>query len=290
MWRFVPILIALSAMTSLVLAQDENTCLVYSLSGPIRGQLVTSELGKQVCAFFGIPYAKPPVGDLRFKRPLPVDNWQDVLNATVLPDMCSQNKSLTRGGPNKAVGISEDCLYLNLWVPLSIFNSSSRSAAVMLWIHGGGFFAGSISEPLINNPILAGENDVIVAFMQYRLGPLGSLYFGVEDAPGNMGLIDQNLALKWIYNNIVEFGGNNGEITLFGESAGSFSVAYHLCLRFPEIILQEEYSSLEHQLPQFSGAQRKLHSHLLMNLPNMLVAFLQRKTHQRKFLRFWPVS
>ena len=124
---------------------------------------------------------------------------------------------------NSATPLSEDCLYLNLWVPKGITN-----ATTLLWIYGGGYYTGASSTELYDGAVLAATNNVIVASMNYRVGPLGFLYLGTEDAPGNMALYDQALAIQWIKDNIQSFGGNPGSLTLFGESAGSGSVSFHL--------------------------------------------------------------
>ena len=188
-----------------------------------------------MAAFYGIPFAQPPVGELRFKRPVPIRGWDGVLNATQMPNTCSQVASKLFGNfdgeemwnPNTLV--SEDCLYLNIWVPEHLINDSGRrTAKVLFWIYGGGFFSGTSTLDIYDGRILAGEHDVVVVSVQYRVGPLGFLYFGSEDAPGSMGLLDQNLALKWVYDNVRAFGGDPEGITLFGESAGSVSCSYHL--------------------------------------------------------------
>ena len=119
--------------------------------------------------------------------------------------------------------MSEDCLYLNLWVPVGATN-----ATTLIWIHGGGFHKGSSSLDVYDGSILAANSDVIVASMNYRLGALGFLYLGIDDAPGNVGFHDQALAIQWIKNNIQYFGGNPESLTLFGESAGSESISIHL--------------------------------------------------------------
>ena len=129
--------------------------------------------------------------------------------------------------PNTAV--SEDCLYLNLWVPAKFREQkNSSNATVMIWIYGGGFTSGTSTLDLYDGLTLAATNDVIVASMNYRVGAFGFLYFGTEEAPGNMGLYDQTMAIQWIKDNIQFFGGNPNSMTLFGESVGAASVSSHL--------------------------------------------------------------
>lgn len=119
---------------------------------------------------------------------------------------------------------SEDCLYLNLYVP----KSGKTSMPTLIWIFGGSFVYGSATLEVYDGRFLAATQNVIVAAMQYRLGVQGFLYTGTEDAPGNMGLLDQQLAIKWIYDNIETFGGDKSKVTLIGESAGAASVSHHL--------------------------------------------------------------
>ena len=175
--------------------------------------------------------------ELRFKKPEPIDHWQEMYNANNLQSSCPQERSENFLGFkgeevwNPNTPISEDCLYLNLWVPTKFRrhnNNGISNATVMIWIHGGGFTTGSSTLDLYNGLTLAAMNDVIVASMNYRLGALGFLYLGTEEAPGNMGLYDQALAIQWIKDNIQFFGGNPDDMTIFSESAGSGSLSSHL--------------------------------------------------------------
>lgn len=115
--------------------------------------------------------------------------------------------------------MSEDCLYLNIYVPGRI--DSSKRLPVMIWIYGGGFWSGCASLDVYDGKILASEEDVIIVSMNYRVSTFGFLYLAKEEAPGNMGLWDQLLAIKWTHKHIAEFGGDPEKITLFGESAGN---------------------------------------------------------------------
>ncbi|CAG7837968.1 unnamed protein product, partial [Allacma fusca] len=211
-------------------AQTDVTC----SNGVIKGQLITTAIGKEVYVFLGIPFARPPVGNLRFKRPEPVDNWDEPLIARTLPPACLQvNSSAFPDNPGEGqwnpASVSEDCLYLNIWVPANVFRSRDvQLSEVLFWIYGGGFFSGSASLDIYNGAVLASEKDIIVVSAQYRLGPLGFLYFNTPDAPGNVGLLDQIEALKWVNRNIQYFGGSRDEVTLMGESAGGASVSMHL--------------------------------------------------------------
>lgn len=204
---------------------------VDTRKGRIRGVRETVD-GKDVDMYFGIPFAKPPVGDLRFKHPIPNDPWQDELHATQKPYACWQGLEQTFSNLSAAMAWSantnrsEDCLYLNVWVPGH--TNRSNNLDVMVWIFGGGFFSGSSSLEVYDARYLAVEQNVIVVSMQYRLGALGFLVLDHRDPPGNAGLFDQVMALEWVQQNIINFGGNPQSVTLFGESAGAVSVGLHL--------------------------------------------------------------
>ncbi|CAI6351175.1 unnamed protein product [Macrosiphum euphorbiae] len=169
-------------------------------------------------SFLGIPYAKPPVGDLRFKAPVKHPGWSGVLEAISEGDKCMQFAIMK----NHIIG-SEDCLYLNVLVPQ---NELNEKLAVMIFIHGGAFNYGCGSVNEYSPDYLLDEN-VIVVTLNYRLNALGFLNLDIDECPGNMGLKDQLFAIKWIKENIAAFGGDADNITIFGESAGSACVHYH---------------------------------------------------------------
>lgn len=201
---------------------------------------------REVRVYTGIPFAKPPVGQLRFRRPVPVDPWTGVLNATRLPNTCYQERYEYFPGFvgeemwNPNTKLSEDCLYLNIWIPKKqrtrhhSNNAHHAKIPVLVWIYGGGYMSGTSTLDIYDGDLLAATFDVMIASMQYRLGAFGSLYLTPElpedsdDAPGNMGLWDQALAIKWIKENAAAFGADPETITLFGESAGGGSVSVHL--------------------------------------------------------------
>jgi para-nitrobenzyl esterase len=214
-------LLALSLFASAAHASDSLT--VATKKGKVQGALTTD--GK-VRAFKGIPYAAPPVGDLRWQSPQPADKWQGTRAATSFGPHCIQTNSY----PDMVFhdsGPSEDCLTLNVWTPA---NAKSGTLPVMVWIYGGGFTSGSTSEARQDGQFLAHRNVVIVS-MNYRLGIFG--FFAHPEltaesphhASGNYGLMDQAAALTWVKQNIRNFGGDPSNITIFGESAGSFSVS-----------------------------------------------------------------
>ncbi|XP_046350410.2 cholinesterase 1-like [Haliotis rufescens] len=217
----------LALVTLLAVVHIAKTQKVSTLNGPLHGQRL-SVLGRSVNVYYGIPYAKPPVGDLRFKNPQPSESWgPEVRDAQNPTPSCIQPKDVIKtAGTHRETpdDYSEDCLHLNVWAP----TDSDGNLAVMVWIHGGGWYFGSTRLQLYEGKYLAAENNVIVVSMNYRLGPLGFSYLGPYTIPGNMGLMDQRLALKWVKDNIVYFGGDPTRVTIFGESAGGASVGHHL--------------------------------------------------------------
>nr|XP_033813645.1 cholinesterase isoform X2 [Geotrypetes seraphini] len=210
--------------------QGQEDVVIATKNGKIRG-LQLSVLSGTVTAFFGIPYGEPPIGMLRFRTPKPYKPWSDIWNATKYADSCYQFIDKTFPGfPgsemwNPNTKLSEDCLYLNIWIP----TPKPKNASVMVWIYGGGFETGTSSLDVYDGKFLARTERVVVVSVNYRVGVLGFLAFpGNQEAPGNVGLLDQQLALKWVHENIAAFGGNSKSVTLFGESAGAASVSFHI--------------------------------------------------------------
>jgi para-nitrobenzyl esterase len=170
--------------------------------------------------FKGIPFAAPPIGDLRWKAPQPAEKWTGVKRTTGYAPA-----SIQPGNPPS--GKSEDCLYLNIWTPAK---SEKEKIPVLVWIYGGGFSFGSTSDPVHDGNNLARKGVVLVS-IAYRVGPLGFLAhpeLSAENAnhiSGNYGLLDMIAGLQWIQKNIVAFGGDPGKVTIFGESAGGIAVS-----------------------------------------------------------------
>ncbi|CAH1125936.1 unnamed protein product [Ceutorhynchus assimilis] len=191
--------------------------------GKLKGIIGTNYDGKPFYEFLGIPYAKPPVEELRFQPPEPAQSWTGIRNANKTGDICIS----TYDFGSQTVG-SEDCLYLNVYTR-NLPESNSRLKPVMVFIYGGGLTVGS-SGPDVYGPDFFMLKDIVLVTFNYRLGVLGFLSF---DDPslgvfGNMGLKDQNLALKWIKKNIRKFNGDPDNVTIFGESSGSASVHTHI--------------------------------------------------------------
>lgn len=167
-------------------------------------------------AFLGIPYAEPAVGELRFAPPVPATRWDGELQATSFGPPCPQfGREVVR----------EDCLTLNIWTP----GHGETLAPVMVWIHGGGMRTGSGDGPFAEGRFIAESTDTVVVSLNYRLGPFGFLaHPALGEASGNWGFLDQQVALRWVRDNIGEFGGDPNNVTLFGESAGSASTCLHM--------------------------------------------------------------
>jgi para-nitrobenzyl esterase len=181
-------------------------------------------------AFLGVPYARPPVGELRFMAPQALAGWSGVRDALTPGNNAPQDPLAAPGF--KATGPeSEDCLYLNVYTPAA----DAARRPVMFWIHGGGFSHGSGSQPSYDGGPLAKRGDVVVVSINYRLGALGYLYLGEHGgarwgAASNAGQLDQIAALRWVRDNIAAFGGDAAQVTIFGESAGAVAVATLLAM------------------------------------------------------------
>lgn len=244
-------LLRLLTLTQLCLYRAEASEVIADLSsGKIRGKLQASPNGKLSKQFLGIPYAKAPIGKLRFSSPEPVEPWSGVREATSYPPICPQ---LQMPPPlNKIVAglsTSEDCLFLNVFAPSTADPNSKL--AVMVFIHGGGFMIGGAPADNLSS-VMATMDDVIVVCIQYRLGILGFFNVPGTGTKGNYGLMDQVDALKWVQRNIASFGGDPSKVTIFGESAGAVSAALLM------LIPQAENSF--HRVIAQSGAADSVHT------------------------------
>ncbi|KAH6930980.1 hypothetical protein HPB50_021162 [Hyalomma asiaticum] len=189
----------------------------------MSGVVTRSTTSGTALTFLGIPFAEPPVGEHRFKKPTPKKPWKGVLNATSLPPMFNKYFAVTAADP-----LSEDCLFLNIFEPFR--NDHFALRPVVVYIHGGAYTFGGTSIKLFDASELAVRGDLVVVTIAYRLGPLGFLNMDTEDAPGNMGLYDQQLAMQWVKDNARSFGGDPEVITAMGQSAGAISIGFHLLL------------------------------------------------------------
>lgn len=175
------------------------TDIVTTTSGPIRGKIKSLPTGKQALKFLGIPFAKAE----RFENPTDPDTWTVTRNATKFRKRCPQ-PYYKPGSPLKGLSkASENCLFINVFVPVRKADDSNQALAVMVWIHGGAYVFGTASSSLFDGGVLASEEKVIVVTFNYRLGALGYLCTGSDsDLRGNYGMLDQVYALKWVKNNI----------------------------------------------------------------------------------------
>lgn len=197
---------------------DADFVIVQTLSGQIRGRKYRTLFeNKSYLAFKGIPYAQPPVKELRFKPPVPVRPWHDVRDCFNFGSPCMQ-----KNVSNPTVEGNEDCLFLNVFTPAI---ETNRLRSVMFYIHGGAWYVGY--GELFPPDFLIHE-DVIVVTINYRLGAMGFMSLGTPEYSGNQGLKDQQLALKWVHANIEQFGGDRDSVTIFGDSAGTISSIIHM--------------------------------------------------------------
>ncbi|XP_053666504.1 juvenile hormone esterase-like [Anopheles marshallii] len=225
--------------------------------GCMRGSWMRSVHGERYEAFIGVPFAKPPIGALRFANPVPNDPWTekelDASGRIPRAPCLQQNLFL----PQRGVEGKEDCLYLNVYRPFLSNKTegkqnSTAPLATLVYIHGGGFFAG------YNSPLVAGaeklmDHPVILVTITYRLAAFGFLSTGDEAASGNFGLKDQRLALRWVQRNIAAFGGDPRLVTIMGHSAGGASVHLHLMHLGNEGIFQRAVSLSGNALAPWSA-------------------------------------
>ncbi|XP_050334505.1 juvenile hormone esterase [Bactrocera neohumeralis] len=190
--------------------------------GKIRGTLLPSQIGRNFYAFRGIPYAKPPVGALRFKPPEPVDQWFDIFDATFDGPRCPQPGLYSDD-------VSEDCLRVNIYTrDLPTENEPNVKKPVIVFIHPGGFYALSGQSKNFAGPQYFMDRNILLVTFNYRLGSLGFMSTGTEEALGNMGLKDQVMLLRWVKLHISRFGGDPNSVTLLGYGAGAISITLHM--------------------------------------------------------------
>jgi para-nitrobenzyl esterase len=274
---------------------------VRTQSGVVEGAVSADA---KVRSFKGIPFAAPPVGDLRWRPPQPAPPWNGVRKATEFGARCMQGR-IYEDMVFRDPGPSEDCLYLNVWTPAT---STDTRLPVMVWIYGGGFQAGSASEPRQDGENFAKKGVVVVSF-NYRLGIFG--FFSYPEltkelphrASGNYGLLDQVAALEWVRKNIAGFGGDPDNVTIFGESAGSISVSAQMASPLSKGLIKQAVGQsggafmLTPRMPSVSETQQKgadfakllrantLQALRAMPADQLLAATLKDRT---ALYRFWP--
>ena len=227
--------------------------ILSTLSGKIKGECFDIPIHfsdkrpevRQV-HHFHVPYAEPPSGENRFKLAIPIKPWDGIKDGSKLPSVCMQipfdaqdlQKKFNQSLQERK--ISEDCLYLNVYVPTVIYQklvaeknnhrTYHSSTPIYVFIHGGGFISGSGIEDIFEPSIFSAISNVIVITLNYRLGAFGFLHLSETNATGNQGLLDQALALKWIYNNAASFGGDQSKITLGGHGMKIYFYIKKQCL------------------------------------------------------------
>ncbi|GAB0088427.1 Carboxylesterase, type B [Sergentomyia squamirostris] len=240
--KVVLILLCSSILTGLVLCDDDLS--VCCKNGCVLGTVLPGHR-RQYQAFLGIPYAKPPVGELRFKNPVPASKWfPEKYNGTYSRATCIQK--IYASHSTFAYG-DEDCLYMNIYRP--ILKTRNKLLPVIVLITGGGFTIGTGSNVDFSPDYLMNRDDIMLIVLQHRLGVFGYLCSGDSSCPGNFGLKDQQMALEWIRDNVDKFGGNPASVTLLGQGSGCAAVQMHMMnarssLLFHRVILQS--GSLAH--------------------------------------------
>ncbi|EDV20449.1 uncharacterized protein TRIADDRAFT_31923 [Trichoplax adhaerens] len=219
--------IYLCFLTVLILSIFSWANIVQTDKGPVQSKNYNIE-GKAVYGYLGIPFAQPPVGNLRFQSPQPIQTpWTQTKNTTTLPYACPQALPIPDlSSQTKQGQVNEDCLYMNVWTPTT---NNASNLAVFVFIHGGAYYYGSGSR--WQGKVLSANQNIVTVTMNYRLGAFGFMTTSkVNDnypIEPNLGLLDQQLALKWIRNNIAKFGGNPQNVTIAGNSVGAVSVGLH---------------------------------------------------------------
>uniref|UniRef100_A0A8C1XVN8 Carboxylic ester hydrolase n=1 Tax=Cyprinus carpio TaxID=7962 RepID=A0A8C1XVN8_CYPCA len=209
--------------------QTDSGPVVVLKHGSVRGQYMKAKGSEKVVEqYLGIPFAQPPVGPLRLAAPGPVQGWEGIRNATQHPSICLQNPDIlpivikSMAVNYTPTGVSEDCLYLNVYTPSQ--RSESDKLPVMVWIHGGALVMGGACT--FDGSSLAAYENIVVVVIQYRLGILGYFSTGDKNSQGNWGFLDQIAALQWVQQNIEVFGGDPQSVTIAGQSAGGISASF----------------------------------------------------------------
>ncbi|XP_066996050.2 esterase E4 [Anabrus simplex] len=202
-----------------LIAAEADVPIVNTVQGQLRGRILHTVSGREFVSFRGVPFAEPPVGNLRFEDPVPPPAWKGIRDATKDGNVCTQY--------GNSGNQSEDCLVLNVYTPKLPDGSGNLNIPVMVYFHPGGFYC-LTGHSLWHGPQYLLDHDIVLVTTNYRLGVLGFLSAQDSVLRGNYGLKDQVQALRWVKENIASFGGNPDNVTIFGYSAGSTSVILHM--------------------------------------------------------------
>jgi para-nitrobenzyl esterase len=267
-------------------AQASDPLVINTDLGKVQGKMSADGQARD---FLGIPYAAPPVGPLRWKPPQPAAKWRGVRQATSFGSRCMQQEHYS-DMIFRDPGESEDCLTMNVWTPAFRPLGKLPKLPVMVWIYGGGFAAGGTSEPRQDGEHLT-RKDVVVVSMNYRLGIFGFLAtreLAAEDphhAAGNYGLMDELACLRWVRRNIAAFGGDPENVTIFGESAGSFAVSAQMASPLAKGLFAHAigesggaFASKELKFPPLEEAEKLNGDYLQSVLPDSSLATLRAKS------------
>jgi para-nitrobenzyl esterase len=257
--------LVVALVIGVLLASSMSATETSSSALPSGGPVVTTQGGdiqgvseNSVFVFKGIPYAAPPLGDWRWREPQPAMAWQGVRKATAYGNACIQVPGLSLANGGDPGSLSEDCLYLNVWTPQ--LDPSAR-LPVMVWIHGGAYIFGAGGMTIYDGTPLARKGAVVVN-LNYRLGQLGFFVHPAleKDNPGgpaNFGLLDQIAALRWVQHNIASFGGDPGNVTIMGQSAGAKSVLALVASPLARGIFQKAIAMSSYALPDVTRAKAR---------------------------------
>lgn len=230
--------------------------------GWLNGRWLTSKAGRRVAAFTAVPYAKPPVGDLRFQAPVPAEAWTGARDSPPLQDVpvCMQHEN---AATTQGMTRSEDCLYLNVFTPKPSNGTQDGTALpVLVWLHGGALGSFNEGGSGTYGPEYLLDRELVLVTLNYRVGALGFLSTGDAAASGNWGLKDQQLALRWVRDHIAALGGDPDKVTLMGHAAGAVSTHCHLMARSSGGLFHRAVSmggsALTAGLPQSGAAARRL--------------------------------
>jgi para-nitrobenzyl esterase len=240
----------------------KKTDIINITTGKIQGSIED-----KISIFKGIPYAEPPIGDLRLNTPQPKRPWDSVLDASnyrpIVPQPPPIGEELFPPPPQS----EEECLNLNIWTP----SCENEKRPVLFWIHGGSHIYGS--GRLLNGRNICRRGNIVLVSINYRLGPLGYLY--MPNAPTNIGQLDQIAALEWVHDNIEFFGGDSKNITIFGESAGATSVCTLMTMPKAKGLFRRVISQSSAMMAQnFKLSDRRTNSKLVLNELNLSITDL----------------